>query len=88
MRRKKKPPSSLLPPGFAISHVEDPVSCFWENNGVQSWPLKMRLPLYKQWHEEKERRRRVTIDLAVPYHEVLFFSSPLASSRTEWRAGR
>lgn len=55
---------------------------------MQSWPLKMCLPLYKQWHEEKERRRRVTIDLAVPYQEVLFFSSPLASSHTEWRASR
>lgn len=87
---EKKPSKlSLLPPGFAISHVEDPVSCFWENNGVQSWPQKMRLPLYKQWHEEKERRRRhrrVTIDLASPYREAFFSSSPLVSShRVEGR---
>lgn len=29
-------------PHFAIFHVEDSVSCFLENNGVQSWHYKCR----------------------------------------------
>lgn len=86
--KKKKRPGSLFFPGFAISHVEDLVSCFWKNNGAQSWPLKMRLPLYKQWHEAKKRCHRVTIDLPFTYREFFFFSSPLAWSRAQLRAGK
>lgn len=48
--KKQKPYRALSSaPDFAISHVEDLVSCFWENNEVQSRPLKMCSPLYKQW---------------------------------------